>query len=121
MNYLTMLMLLAMRAEADKTDAMITHKAIRKEDIIWVGRIDEVYGDCMIAFGKSKKEVENLLFEEYKEIGRVYNKHYKTDIHGKRTKASFLEYHGAWIQPMAIGKAYSCDADESRNIKNILA
>lgn len=121
MNYLTMLMLLAMRVEADKSEAMRTHKAIRKEDIIWVGRIDEVYGDSMIAFGKSEKEVERLLFGEYKEMGRIYNEHYKTTEHGRRTKADFLEYHGAWIQPMAVGKSYYADDDESRDLKEILA
>jgi len=114
-------MLLVMRVEADKSDAMKTHKAIRKEDIIWVGRIDQVYGDSMIAFGKSEKEVENLLFREYKEMGRTYNEHYKTSEHGRRTKSDFLEYHGAWIQPMAIGKSYYADGDESRNLKTILA
>ena len=121
MNYLTKLMPLVMRVEADKTNTMKTHKAIRKEDIIWVGRIDEVFGDSMIAFGKSENEVENLLFIEYKEISRNYNEHYKTTEHGRRTKSDFLEYHGAWIQPMAIGKSYYADGDERRNLKEILA
>lgn len=118
---------LVMRVEADKTNTMKTFKAIRKEDIIWVGRIDEVFGDSMIAFGKSEKEVENLLFIEYKEISRTHNEYEKMNgsaiapRHGKRTKADFLEYHGAWIQPMAIGKSYYADGDESRNLKEILA
>ena len=42
----------------------------QKQEIIWVGRIDQVYGDSMIAFGRSEKEVENLLFKEYKEMGK---------------------------------------------------
>lgn len=114
-------MLLVMIVEADKTNTMKTFKAIRKEDIIWVGRIDEVFGDSMIAFGKSEKEVKTLLFKAYKDIGREYNHFYKTSEHGKRTKADFFEYYGPWIQPMAIGKSYYADGDESRNLKEILA
>ena len=87
--------------------------------IIWVGRIDEVYGDSMIAFGKSEKEVENLLFKDYKAVGKAINEMgYGYNNNGQKTKAELLEYFGAWIQPMAIGKCYSSDDDEARNLKN---
>ena len=100
---------------------------MKKDTLIWVGRIDQVFGDSMIAFGKSEKEVENLLFKEYKAIGKALNEYgsrqwdYGYNNNGRRTKSDFLEYHGAWIQPMAVGKSYYADSDESRNLKNILA
>lgn len=87
-------------------------KNLKEQKNIWVGRIDEVFGDRMIAFGNSEKEVEKLLFKEYKEMGKTYNEYYKTNIHGKRKKKDFLEYYGAWVQPMAIGKCYYADSDE---------
>jgi hypothetical protein len=91
---------------------------MKKGDFIWVGRMDEVHGDTLIAFGKSEKEVESLLFKKYKEIAKYRNEYEKLNgsaispRHGQRTKADFLDYFGAWIQPMQLGKAYFGSDDE---------
>jgi len=109
-------MLLVMRVEADKT------KHMKDLNIIWVGRVDSVYGEPMIALGKSEKEVENLLFKEYKAIGKELNEGgFGYNNNGSKTKTEFFEHFGSWVQPMAIGKCYSGDGDESRNLKKILA
>ena len=87
-------------------------------NIIWVGRVEEVYGDPMIAFGSSEKEVKSLLFKEYKAIGKELNEGgFGYNNNGAKTKEDFFEWFGAWIQPMALGQCYSGDGDESRNIK----
>tara|TARA_R110000824_G_scaffold21748_14_gene80821 strand:+ start:2130 stop:2519 length:390 start_codon:yes stop_codon:yes gene_type:complete len=88
-------------------------EAYEKSNILWVARVDDVYGDSMISFGKTEAEAKTVLFKEYKDVGRHYNKNYKTSIHGQKTKAEFLDYFGAWVQPMAMGKAYWGDSDES--------
>tara|TARA_R110002020_G_scaffold49929_2_gene141741 strand:- start:857 stop:1195 length:339 start_codon:yes stop_codon:yes gene_type:complete len=104
-----------MRTEADKTN-----KIMENGNLIWVGRMDEVHGDTLIAFGHSEKEVQTLLFKKYKEVAKYRNEYEKLNgsslvpRHGQRTKADFLDYFGGWIQPMEVGKAYIGDEDESR-------